>query len=203
MFYEIVIQSHIRVPPPMFKEDPKEAVLKAVNERFENFISKELGVVIGVAEIVNVGEGVIIPGDGAAYYDAHFKLLIFKPEIQEVLLGKINEISDFGAFIDMGPLDGMIHISQTMDDYVSFSKSNSLTGKESKRSLKTGDLCRARIIAVSYKDVSNPKIGLTMRQLGLGKEEWIKEKPSKEKETKEKESKEKPSKEEKKGKTKK
>ena len=78
----------------------------------------------------------------------------------------------------------MIHISQTMDDFVSFSKSNTLTGKESKRSLKIGDSCKARIIAVSYKDLSNPKIGLTMRQPGLGKDDWAKEaKKEKTKET--------------------
>ncbi len=52
---------------------------------------------------------------------------------------------------------------------------NTLTGKESKRNLKVGDLCKARIIAISYKDMANPKIGLTMRQPGLGKEDWIEE----------------------------
>jgi len=41
--------------------------------------------------------------------------------------------------------------------------------------LRIGDQCRARIIAVSFKDVTNPKIGLTMRQAGLGKIEWIDE----------------------------
>jgi DNA-directed RNA polymerase subunit E' len=68
----------------------------------------------------------------------------------------------------------MIHISQTMNDYVSFSKTDSLVGKASKRSLKSGDLCMARIVAISHKGGS-PKIGLTMRQPGLGKLEWIKE----------------------------
>ena len=60
-----------------------------------------------------------------------------------------------------------------MDDFVSFSKSKVLIGKESKKSLKVGDLCRARIIATSFKDISNPKLGLTMRQPGLGRLEWI------------------------------
>ena len=95
----------------------------------------------------------------------------------------------------------MIHISQTMDDFVSFSKEKALTGKESKRALKVGDVCRARIIAISFKDPINPKIGLTMRQQGLGKVEWIKEDEGKEdepKEAKEKESKEKKGKESKK-----
>jgi len=95
--------------------------------------------------------------------------------MQEVIAGKIKDIADFGAFITLGPLDGMIHISQTMDDFVSFSKEKTLQGRDSKRVLRIGDQCRARIIAVSFKDVTNPKIGLTMRQAGLGKIEWIDE----------------------------
>ena len=56
-----------------------------------------------------------------------------------------------------------------MDDFVSFSKEGVLVGKENKRTLKGGDHCKARIIAVSFKDLSNPKLGLTMRQPFLGK----------------------------------
>jgi DNA-directed RNA polymerase subunit E' len=73
----------------------------------------------------------------------------------------------------MGVVKGMIHISQTMDDYVSISKTGSLTGKNHKKALKVGDNCMARIVAISYKG-EDSKIGLTMRQPGLGKLEWIK-----------------------------
>jgi DNA-directed RNA polymerase subunit E' len=100
--------------------------------------------------------------------------LVFKPELHELVYGKVSEITNFGAFIDMGPMRGMIHISQTMDDYVSFSKDEALLGKNSKRTLKVGDLCLARVVAISHKG-NDPKIGLTMRQPGLGKLEWIKE----------------------------
>ena len=175
MFYEIEVKGHVRVPPNLFKDNIQEAITKELNKKYDGMISKNLGVIIGITEIMKIGEGIIIPGDGAAYYDTFFKLLAFRPELQEVVAGKVMEISDFGAFVNIGPLDGMVHISQAMDDYVSFSKSNTLTGKESKRSVKVGDICKARIIAVSYKDVANPKIGLTMRQQGLGKEEWLEE----------------------------
>ena len=74
----------------------------------------------------------------------------------------------------MGAMKGMIHISQTMEDFVSFSKTSTLLGKSTKRSLKQGDLCVARIVAISHKG-DEPKIGLTMRQPGLGKIEWLKE----------------------------
>ena len=113
-------------------------------------------------------------------------------------MGRIRDIVDFGAFITLGPMDGMIHISQTMDDFVSFSKEKTLAGKESKKTLKINDVCRARIIAVSFKDPLNPKLGLTMRQKGLGRLDWIEEEEEKpvikkgtKKETKKKEPKKK------------
>ena len=173
MFYEVEVKSHIRIPPNLFDLDINDAIIKQLNKNFEGYISKDIGLVIAVSDIVAIGDGVIIPGDGAAYYETIFKLFTYKPELQEVILGKITDITDFGAFINLGALDGMIHVSQTMDDFVSFSKSNVLTGKETKKTLKVGDRCRARIIAISYKDPTNPKIGLTMRQPQLGSLSWI------------------------------
>lgn len=175
MFYKLELKDHIRVPPDLFGLVLEDAVIKRIKKKYEGHISKELGVAIDVAQVKSIGEGVIIPGDGAPYYDVSFDLLTFKPEMQEVVLGKIRDIADFGAFITLGPIEGMIHVSQTMDDFVSFSKEKTLSGKETKKTLKIGDKCRARIIAVSYKDLSNPKIGLTMRQSGLGRMDWIEE----------------------------
>ena len=182
MFYELEIKDHIRVPPKAFSEDINKAVLTALNEHFEGYISQELGFVVGVVSIGDVGEGIIIPGDGAAYYETNFKVLTYKPEMQEIVVGRISDITDFGAFIDIGPIDGMIHISQTMDDYVSFSKDGVLQGKESKKVLKVNDICVARVIAISYKDPANPKIALTMRQPFLGASAWIDEELKKENE---------------------
>ncbi|MBS3108255.1 DNA-directed RNA polymerase [Candidatus Woesearchaeota archaeon] len=173
MFYEVEVKSHIRVPPTLFQEDLDKAILSTLNKKFDGFISKDIGLIIAISGVSKIGEGVIIPGDGAAYYETTFKLYVFKPDLQEVVLGKITDITDFGAFINIGVIDGMIHVSQTMDDFVSFSKNNILTGKESKRTLKIGDVCRARIIAISYKEPTNPKIGLTMRQPSLGNVQWL------------------------------
>lgn len=175
MFYKAEVKDHIRVPPNLFGLPLEEAVIKRIKAKYSGFISKDLGIVVDVSGMKEIGEGIIISGDGASYYGVTFELLTFKPEMQEVVTGKIKDIAEFGAFINIGPIDGMIHISQTMDDFVSFSKDKTLSGKESKRVLKVGDTCRARIIAVSFKDVLNPKLGLTMRQQGLGRLDWIKE----------------------------
>lgn len=174
MFYLIDVEDYVRVEPKLFGLPTAEAIEKQLIETYSEYYDEELGRVVAVIEILDVGEGVIIPGDGAAYYNTSFKILSWRPELQELVYGEISEITNFGAFINMGVMRGMIHIGQTMDDYVSFSKSNTLTGKASKRSLKSGDLCLARIVAISHKG-DEPKIGLTMRQPGLGKLDWIKE----------------------------
>lgn len=169
------MKDHVRVTPNLFGLPTEDAILATIKKAYEGFISKDLGIVLGVSKLAERREGVIIPGDGSAYYDCDFQLLTFKPELQEVMLGRIKDIADFGAFINIGVVDGMIHISQAMDDFVSFGGDKVLLGKESKRTLKVGDKCKARVIAVSFKDLANPKIGLTMRQPGLGKLEWIDE----------------------------
>ena len=174
MFYLTEVEDYVRVEPKLFGLPTSESVSTQLDETYEDYYEKELGKVVSVVEVLNVGEGVIIPGDGAAYYKCIFKLLVWKPELQECVYGKISEVTNFGAFMDLGIMRGMIHISQTMDDYVSFSDAGSLSGKSSGRVLKEGDLCMARIVAISHKG-DDPKIGLTMRQPGLGKIEWIKE----------------------------
>jgi DNA-directed RNA polymerase subunit E' len=173
MYYKIKVKDFIRLPPDQFGKDLELAIIGEVKKKYDGYISKELGLVIDVDELHDVTEGIIIPGDGACFYETTFDLITFMPELQEVVYGTVKDIADFGAFLNLGPMDGMIHISQAMNDFVSFTKDKTLAGKDTKRNLHVGDVCRARIIAVSYKDVTNPKLGLTMRQAGLGKDDWV------------------------------
>jgi DNA-directed RNA polymerase subunit E' len=172
MFYELLVTDHVRVQPTKFGMDSDEAVRRQLEESYTGFQDKDIGTVVCVLDVIDVNEGIVIPGDGAAYYESTFKIIVFRPELQEVVYGTIEEITSFGAFLDMGVIKGMIHISQTMDDFVSFSDTGSLSGKEGNKTLIKGDHCIARIVAISYRG-DEPKIGLTMRQPGLGKLEWV------------------------------
>src|SRR3989338_4597627 len=103
MFYKVELKDHIRVPPKLFHLTTEDSVVQRIRKNYEGFISKELGIVIDVAGIKTIGEGVIIHGDGAAYYNVTFELYTFKPEVQEAVAGIIRDIADFGAFMNLGP----------------------------------------------------------------------------------------------------
>jgi len=178
------IEDTVRFPPTLFDEPLEEIAFELLNENYVGMIDKKLGLMVTVKEIEEIGIGRVIMGDGAAYYNVTFTALFFKPELQEIVEGEVVEITEFGAFVRMGPMDGLVHVSQVTDDYINYdSKRGALLGKESKKTLEEGDKVRARIVALSLKGKSSKetKIGLTMRQPGLGRPEWIEKEKRKKK----------------------
>ncbi len=178
------IEDTVRVPPTLFDEPLEEIAFELLNENYVGMIDKKLGLMVTVKEIEEMGIGRVIMGDGAAYHDVTFTALFYKPELQEIIEGEVIEITEFGAFVRMGPMDGLVHVSQVTDDYINYdAKRGALLGKESKKTLEEGDKVRARIVALSLKGKSSKetKIGLTMRQPGLGRPEWIEKEKRKKK----------------------
>jgi DNA-directed RNA polymerase subunit E' len=176
MFKLITLQDTIRIPPETFGNPLEKVGREQVKTKYEGLVDEELGYVIAVTKVAVSPIGKIIPGDGATYHKVSFSLLTFFPVIQEVVEGDVVEIADFGAFVRIGPVDALLHVSQLMDDYISYDeKQGVLLGKETKRKLTTGDQVRVRITAVSMgRAGSSGKIGVTARQPFLGKLEWLK-----------------------------
>jgi DNA-directed RNA polymerase subunit E' len=177
MFKLIKMEDTIRIPPEKFGETISKVAYEELKTKYEGVVTEDLGYVVLLTDIDVTPIGKIIPGDGATYNSATFSIITFYPQIQEIVEGEVVEIEDFGAFIRVGPIDALLHVSQIIDDYVSFDERQALLiGKETKRRLKQGDVVRARITAVSFaKGGTSGKVGLTMRQPFLGKIEWIQE----------------------------
>ncbi|MCD6154393.1 MAG: DNA-directed RNA polymerase [Candidatus Verstraetearchaeota archaeon] len=175
MYYVAKVEDVVRIPPERFGEPLETVASELVRSKYEGLIFPELGIIVAVSNVKVSEVGRIVPGDGATYHDVVFDALAFLPVIQEVVEGEIVEITDFGAFMRLGPIDGLIHVSQVMDDYLVYDKRRgALMGRESNRILQEGDLVRARIVTVSLSS-RGVKVGLTMRQPFLGALNWIEE----------------------------
>lgn len=184
MYKILTVEDTVRVPPKLFGQDLKTAITEELENTLTGKIDKNTGIILAVTKVEKAGEGRMIMGDGAIYFNAVFDILVYQPTINEVVEGTVTEITEFGAFINFGPMDGLVHVSQITEDFMSYDgKGGVLTGKETKKVLKKGDEVRARIITVSLKNkFSESKVGLTMRQPYLGKKEWLlEEKKAKEK----------------------
>lgn len=182
------MEDTIRIPPETFGNPLESVGHQQVKAKYEGVVDEELGYVIAVINVKVNPTGKIIPGDGATYHKVTFSLLTFFPKIQEIVEGEVIEVADFGAFVRIGPIDALLHVSQLMDDFISYDeKQGVLLGKETRRRLASGDQVRVRITAVSLgRAGSSGKIGVTARQPYLGKLEWIEIDQRKQKEQAEK-----------------
>ncbi|MBK7385417.1 MAG: DNA-directed RNA polymerase [Methanothrix sp.] len=176
MYKRMKLKGVARIEPGHLGDPLEAAVERALRDKYEGVVDKSLGTIVAVLGADDIGEGHILAGDGSIYYEVNFDALVFKPEMQEIVEGEVVEIVKFGAFLSLGPFDALLHVSQITNEYISYDEKNArLVSKESSKSLGEGDRVRARVIAVSLneKEPRESKIGLTMRQTGLGKLEWL------------------------------
>ena len=177
MFSISTLVDVVRIPPSLFGTTLKKAGMNILKEKYESMISADLGYIIMILDAKVDEMGKMISGDGGTFHKVEFEVLTFYPQLQEIVLGEIVDITDFGAFVRIGPTDALLHLSQVMDDYLkSDVKSGMILANQSGRTLKVGSTLRARITAVSLgKAASMGKIGITCRQPFLGADDWIAE----------------------------
>ena len=173
------VEKVIRIPPSELGDDPDKVVDNLTWETYEGRLAEgDKSFTLLIKNVRAVGPGRIVHGDGAVYQSVKFEQVVFKPRDNEVIEGVVVEILKFGAFVRFGPLDGLLHVSQIMDDRVDIDEANQrLVGKETGRFLAVGDIVRARVVSIDLneKNPQDSKLGLTMRQPGLGKLEWLAE----------------------------
>ena len=178
MYMRVQREDVVRIPPERLGEDIDAVARELTRTTLEGRIGPDKTLTLIASNIERQGEGRIVHGDGAVYQKVRYDAVVFTPTLQEVIEGSVVEVLKFGAFIRFGPLDGLLHISQVMDDRVDVDEDGGrLIGKDSKRDLRTGDRVRTRIVAVSLNERAprESKIGLTMRQPSLGKVDWLEE----------------------------
>ena len=175
MFSISTLVDVVRIPPSLFGTTVKKAGVNILKEKYESMINADLGYIIMILDAKVDEMGKMIAGDGGTFHKVEFEALTFYPKLQEIVQGEIVDITDFGAFVRIGPTDALLHLSQVMDDYLkSDVKSGMILANQSGRTLKVGSTLRARITAVSLgKAAAMGKIGITCRQPFLGADDWI------------------------------
>ena len=178
MYYLHTRNDMVRIPPDRLDEDIEKVTMELAHQAFEGRMGPDQKLVVLITNLELTGDSRVVHGDGAVYQPVRMDMLLFDIKVQEVVEGVVDQITEYGAFVRFGPLDGLLHVSQVQDDHINTDVGNQrLVGKETKRELRVGDKVRARRVTISINEISprESKIGLTMRQPGLGKHEWIAE----------------------------
>ncbi len=175
MYKVFSVTDNFKLPPSEFGNDISKVATHILQEKYEGLIDPDVGIVLAIYGIKDISDGIIYPGDASTHHKVNFHILTYKPEVDEVDIGVVTELVDFGAFVRIGPVDGLVHVSQITDDFISLDKKvSAFVSKNNGKSLKKDDIVYTKISTISMKkSIKDSRIALTMKPYGLGKLEWI------------------------------
>lgn len=172
MFRLCRIKDIVRIPPDRFGELLESVAKDELRKRYEGKVDSSLGLVIAVVNVDVGAEGFILQGDGATYHNVVADILTYYPLLNEVTLGEVVDVKKIGMYVNIGPIDAFIHISQILDDKVMYDElQDLLIGEETKKTFRKGDVVRGRIVSVSINAPTSIRVAMTLRQPYLGKVE--------------------------------
>ncbi len=173
-----VREDTIRIPAEYIREGQSlsQHVDRLAHQAFEGKFDDDDNFVIVTYDHEMIGRGRIIHGDGAIYQNVRFKAVLFRLDSNEIVDGAVSEVLEFGAFVQIGPLEGLLHKSQILEEPVQINQNEGkITGSRSGSQLSIADPLRSRVVTLSLNthDPRSSKIGLTCKQPGLGAHEWL------------------------------
>jgi len=105
MFTLVEMKDTIRIPPWEFHKPLKDAVADELRLKFANKVVMNVGLCIALFEITKLEESYIFPGDGASHTKVYFSYVVFRPFMNEVIIGKIRSLSRDGIYVTLGFFD--------------------------------------------------------------------------------------------------
>ena len=96
MFILSEISDLIRIPPHTFHIAVNQSISNEISMKYSNKVVPNLGLGVAIWDILDIKDGLLKPGDGAAFVEVKFRLIVWKPFVGEVMTGWVSECLDLG-----------------------------------------------------------------------------------------------------------
>lgn len=132
-----------------------------LNKRFANKVVLDVGLVICLYDIVDVGESYIYCGDGAIHTKCVYRMIVFRPQVGEILCGTLKSSSKEGLNISLGFFDSIIIPPTQLNEPSRFNEIDQTwtwnyedDGQTHVLFLEVGEQLRFRVHSEEFVDVS-------------------------------------------------
>lgn len=108
MFVLSTVEDVIAAPASAQRLAPYDAIVASINEQYANRAIAGVGLCMCVHDVLSAGVGKVRWGDGKLYYHTQFRLVVFRPAIGEVLVGRISHVDPYGIKVSLGFFDDIL-----------------------------------------------------------------------------------------------
>lgn len=103
MFVLTLLADTIRIPPPLLSQPTLTSIQTEISKRYPNKIIVDVGLIIcPYGPPLEIGDGILVPGDGGAHHQVLFQCLVFRPFVEEVLIGTVSDCNEEGVCVSVG-----------------------------------------------------------------------------------------------------
>ncbi|XP_026316827.1 DNA-directed RNA polymerase III subunit RPC8 [Hyposmocoma kahamanoa] len=108
MFVLAEMKDVIRVTPDNFHQSLTDSITTLLNRKLANKVVLNVGLCIALFDITEIGHSYIFPGDGSSHTEVKFRYIVFRPIIEEIIIGKIRSCSREGVHVTLGFFDDIL-----------------------------------------------------------------------------------------------
>ena len=105
-------------------QDMHDACKKQLNRKLANKVFNRAGLCICLHDIVEIGDSLILPGDGACRTFVKFRFIVFHPFVNEVITGKVRNCTKDGLRISVDFFDDIFVPVQNLPQKNRFESEN-------------------------------------------------------------------------------
>ncbi|CAH8611092.1 unnamed protein product [Schistosoma mattheei] len=120
MFVLVSLKDTVVIKPSYIGSDMKEIMEQELNSRFCSKVIYKVGLCISLWDILKVEESFISDVDGAYYTTVSFRIVCFRPFIDEILIGIVKSLSKAGLRVSLNffddvfiPAENYAHLQDT------------------------------------------------------------------------------------------
>ncbi|CAN8002924.1 unnamed protein product [Ixodes hexagonus] len=161
MFVISEMSDNIRIPPWLFRLNPNDAIVEQLNRRLANKVVINVGLCIALFDVTKIEDSKILPGDGSFHTTVEFRYVVFRPFMDEVLMGKIRSCSQEGVYVSMGFFDDILIPPDALQHPSRFDEAEQLwvweyesDDKKHDMFMDLGEQIRFRVVAETFVDTS-------------------------------------------------
>ncbi|XP_033211050.1 DNA-directed RNA polymerase III subunit RPC8 [Belonocnema kinseyi] len=108
MFILTEFKDTVKIPPWKFKRKLNDAITEELNRKLANKVYPNVGLCIALHDIQKIEESYIFPGDGSSHTPVSFRFIVFRPFMEEIIIGKIRNCSVEGVHVTVGFFEDII-----------------------------------------------------------------------------------------------
>jgi len=161
MFVLAEMTDVVRTYPSNFNMKLNDAIADELNRKLGNKVVYNVGLCLLLYDLLTIDESFIFPGDGSTHTKVSFRFLVFRPFVDEVVIGQVKTSNSEGIFISLDFFDDIFVPGNRLQTNSKFDEREQLwfweyENEEGKHPLymELGEKIRFRVIGESFVDTS-------------------------------------------------